>query len=67
MKIWPFNVPLPLGLRTSGMVLVDQVRSIDRPKRMFDIIEKAPATFVAEVRGRLLALFGLEGVIADSI
>ena len=32
---WPFNVPLPPGLKTKGWCMVDQVRSIDRAERMF--------------------------------
>jgi mRNA interferase MazF len=65
-RIWPFNVALPTGLKTTGMVLVDQVRSIDRSKRMFDVIETAPATIVAEVRGRLAALLGFDDLIGAS-
>src|SRR5437016_5901699 len=52
---WPFNVPLPAGLLTTGLVLVDQVRTIDRTERMFEIIERAPKELLAEVRGRLAA------------
>ena len=67
MRVWPFHVALPPGLRTTGMVLVDQVRSIDRTKRMFDVIETAPVAVVAEVRGRLSALLGLDGVTAGAV
>jgi mRNA interferase MazF len=31
---WAFNVPLPPGMVTTGMVLVDQIRAIDRKQRM---------------------------------
>ena len=57
---WPFNVPIPPGLRTTGVVLVDQVRTIDRPERMFDFIERAPDGLLAEVRGLLAALLGFD-------
>jgi mRNA interferase MazF len=57
---WPFNVSIPSGLRTTGVVLVDQVRTIDRPERMFDLIERAPDDLLAEVRGRLAALLGFD-------
>lgn len=57
---WPFNVQLPSGLKTNGAVLVDQVRTIDRAERMFEIIERAPAAVMAEVRGRLAALLGFD-------
>ena len=57
---WPFNVPLPSGLKTYGAVLVDQVRTIDRLDRMFAVIERAPAELLAEVRGRLAVLLGFD-------
>ena len=66
-RSWPFNIPLPAGLQTSGVVLVDQVRTIDRSERMFDIIERAPNDLLSDVRGRLAALLGFDRVpsIAD--
>jgi mRNA interferase MazF len=64
---WAFNVLLPPGLRTRGTVLVDQMRAIDRAGRMFEIIERAPAELLAEVRGRLAGLLQFEIVssVAD--
>ena len=59
---WTFNVPLPSGMITIGMVLVDQIRTIDRTQRMFKIIERAPNAVVADVRGRLAALLRLEQI-----
>lgn len=56
---WPFNVPIPQGLRTTGVVLVDQVRAVERSGRVFDFIEKAPVVLLAEVQGRLSALLGI--------
>ena len=53
---WPFNVALPPGLKTLGVVLVDQARAIDRTARMYAIIERAPDDVLAEVKGRLAAL-----------
>src|SRR3954454_16482204 len=60
IRDWPFSVRLPAGLKTSGMVLVDQVRAIDRESRLFGKIESVPEPFVAEVQGRLAALCGIE-------
>jgi mRNA interferase MazF len=57
---WAFNVPLPTGMRTYGLVLVDQVRTIERSERLFDVIERASPELVSEVRGRLAALLGFE-------
>jgi mRNA interferase MazF len=59
---WAFNVPLPAGMITTGMVLVDQIRTIDRTQRMFKIIEHAPDAVIADVRGRLAALLRLENI-----
>jgi mRNA interferase MazF len=53
---WPFNVTLPEGLKTSGVVLVDQIRTIDRSERMFEIIERVPDEVLWEIRARLGAL-----------
>jgi mRNA interferase MazF len=59
---WPFNVPLPPGMKTRGVVLVDQIRAIERAERMFDIVERAPIDLMSEVRGRLAALLGFDVV-----
>jgi mRNA-degrading endonuclease toxin of MazEF toxin-antitoxin module len=37
----------------------DEVRTIDRSQRMFDVTETVSAGFLAEVRGRLAALLGI--------
>jgi mRNA interferase MazF len=60
IRSWPSNVSLPEGLETKGVVLVDQVRAIDRMQRMFATIESAPAEVVAEVRAKLAALLGID-------
>ena len=46
------------------MILVDQVRSIDRAKRMFGMIEQAPVQVVHNVRIKLAALLGIDVAIA---
>jgi mRNA interferase MazF len=56
---WPFEVPVTTGLKTTGVVLVDQVRTIHRASRMFDFVEIAPQILLDEVRGRLCALLGI--------
>ena len=53
---WHFNVILPAGLKTSGVVLIDQIRTVDRSERMFSIIERVPDDVLAEIRARLEAL-----------
>jgi mRNA interferase MazF len=57
---WFFNVPLAEGMITQGTVLVDQLRSIDRESRMFQVIERAPDSVVAEVLAKLSVLIGIE-------
>jgi mRNA interferase MazF len=59
-------VQLPRSLKTQGVVLVDQIRTIDRRHRMFDRIETAPDELIAEVLGRLASLFGMNPAISVS-
>jgi mRNA interferase MazF len=61
---WPFHVPLPAGLATTGVVLIDQIRTIDRPERMFDFVERVPADVLSNVRNRLAALLGFDIVLS---
>ena len=56
---WTFHVPIPPGLRVEGMVMVDQIRMVDRAFRLFDYIDTLPPEVVADVRGRLAGLVGL--------
>ncbi len=60
MQPWTTKVPLPSGLATRGMVLTDQVRSVDRTNRMLRHIETTPAGFVEVVRSHVGRLIGLE-------
>ncbi len=45
----PFHVPVPPSSTLSGVVMVDQVKSLDLVARRFQIIENAPEDFVEEV------------------
>ena len=56
---WPTNVRLPSGLKTEGVVLVDQIRAIDRQHRLFDVIEQVPESFLNEVRQTWTILLNL--------
>lgn len=56
---WPFKVPMPSVGRVSGFVVVDQIRAIDRAQRAIKSVGAAPAETLAQVYGRLAALFGL--------
>lgn len=52
-KGYPFEVPLPAGLKTSGVVLSDQVKSLDWQARNAQFSCKLPATIVEDVLRRL--------------
>lgn len=60
---WPTKVPLPDGLKVRGAILVDQVRTLDRSARGFRIVGRLPQDILHEVRARLAALLGLNGII----
>jgi len=57
---WPFNVALPEGLKTRGVVLVDQVRAVHGSSRLFRKIESAPTSLMADVRAMLAVILGIE-------
>jgi mRNA interferase MazF len=59
LKGYPFEVPLPAGLAVAGVVLADQIKSIDRHARRIEVAGRAPESVVAEVTLRIVAL--LEG------
>ncbi len=52
-KGYPFEVTIPDGLSVSGVVLADQVRSLDWRSRRAVFIAKAPADTLAEVLSKL--------------
>lgn len=56
VRPWAFKIILPEGLKTTGAILVDQIRTIDRTERLFTIIERAPRELLQGVRDRLSAL-----------
>ncbi|MGH6735776.1 MAG: type II toxin-antitoxin system PemK/MazF family toxin [Methyloceanibacter sp.] len=56
---WPFEVAVPPGYKTRGFVLLDQVRTIDRPQRMFGVVEAVSPIFLTEIRERLAAFLGI--------
>ena len=58
-KGYPFEVELPPGLAVTGVVLTDQVKSLDWQERNADFICTIPDEFVDEVVGLIESL--LEG------
>ncbi|MDB9526904.1 type II toxin-antitoxin system PemK/MazF family toxin [Oscillatoria sp. CS-180] len=55
-KGWPFEVPLPESMETYGVVLVDQLRTVDREARKVAFVESATPELMMEVIGRLETL-----------
>ena len=55
-KGYPFEVSLPSNLKISGVVLSDQVKSLDWRAREAQIADVAPESITAEVLGKLNAL-----------
>jgi mRNA interferase MazF len=55
-KGYPFEVPVPAGLPVSGVVLADQVKSLDWRVRRAEFSVRLPADVSAEVVGKLAAL-----------
>jgi len=55
-KGYPFEVAIPSGLRVTGVVLADQVKSLDWRARQAELICALPAETVAEVLAKLATL-----------
>ena len=56
---YPFEVPLPVDGNVSGVVLADQVKSLDWQARQVEFAAKAPTEVLTGVRERLRVLLGL--------
>jgi len=57
-KGYPFEVPLPSGLKVSGVILSDQVKSFDWQARGAQFCCKVPGATLAEVLQKLNVLLG---------
>jgi mRNA interferase MazF len=55
-KGYPFEVPLPAGLAATGVILADQVKSLDWRARRASLACTAPEGVLGEVVARLLAI-----------
>lgn len=55
-KGYPFEVSLPPGLKISGVVLSDQVKSLDWRARKARRVERAPEAIVEEALAKLRTL-----------
>ena len=61
VKGYPFEVKLPAGLPVNGVVLADQVKSLDWQVRDAALIKKLPMQIVNETINLLITLFGRSG------
>lgn len=59
-KGYPFEVAIPPGHAVTGVVLVDQVRSLSWTARNAEVKGKAPAEIMEEVRAKLAVLVGID-------
>lgn len=55
-KGYPFEVVLPDHLNTEGVVLTDQIRSLDWRSRNAKFVEKCPASILIEIQDLLEVL-----------
>jgi len=60
-KGYPFEVELPAGLPVSGVVLADQVKSIDRRVRRIEPAGKAPTEVTETVLAKIMPLLAANG------
>lgn len=60
-----WEVDVPFGLETGGVVISDQPKSISWSERKSRFVEKAPPGLVEKVRGRVAALLGIDAVFDD--
>ena len=56
---WPFKMPLPDGLKVRGFVMLDQIKSIDRRRRVLRLIDHVPSDAMRDYRERLATLLKL--------
>lgn len=56
IRDWPFEVRLPDGAAVTGVVLADQIRSLDWRARGATIGGKVPRTVVADVQEKVRLL-----------
>lgn len=53
VKGYPFEVALPLELKTQGVILSDQIKSLDWKARIVSYVETGSATLISEVQAKV--------------
>jgi mRNA interferase MazF len=61
VKEYPFEVPLPAGLPVSGVILADQIKSLDWKERKVQFAGKTSGELIQDVVALILPLLGEEG------
>ncbi len=56
VKSYPFEVALPPGLSIAGVILADQIKSLDWKIRKAEYAARVPQTTIDDVAGRVLPL-----------
>ncbi len=57
-KGYPFEIGLPSFLKTKGVILVDQVKSLDWQTREARILERVPSSVLVDTLSKLSLLIG---------
>ncbi|MCZ0942137.1 MAG: endoribonuclease MazF [Gammaproteobacteria bacterium] len=65
VKGYPFEVAIPDGLAISGVVLADQVKSLDWRQRNASVAAQMPSQAVSEVQSKVGALLNLSPAHTD--
>ncbi len=60
VKGYPFEVALPEGMPISGVVLADQIKSLDWKARKAEFIARASVSVIEDVQALVLVLIGEE-------
>lgn len=55
-KGYPFEVTIPEGFKIKGVILADQLKSIDWAARNMELIFKIPEGVVEEVQAKIFAI-----------
>jgi mRNA interferase MazF len=55
-KGYPYEVAIPVGLKTQGVILSDQIKSLDWKARSVSFIETGSATLISEVQAKVETL-----------
>lgn len=61
VKGYPFEVVIPPGLNVGGVILADQVRSLDWRARHAEVVASLPADSIDEVLERIGLLLARDG------